>query len=53
VLNFVLSYFILYYFIIIPLNPVIFLMRGRKGVDLDGRGEGEELGGSKKEKNYN
>lgn len=37
--------FILLYFIIIPYMPVCFLRRDRIGVDQDGRGCGEELGG--------
>lgn len=39
-----LSYLITLYFIIMPSNPVCFLMRDIKGVDLDWKGSGEELG---------
>lgn len=44
VLLFVLLYLI--YFIITPQKPACFLLRDRKGVDLDGRGGGEELRGA-------
>lgn len=49
-LVFVLSYYIMLCFIIIPEKPVCFLKGDGKGtVDLDGRGGGEELGGAEGE----
>lgn len=39
------AFLIVFYFIIIPYKPVSFLMRKRKGMDPDGKGGGEDLGG--------
>lgn len=36
---------ILFYIINIIIIPIWFLTRGRKGIDFNGRGRGEELGG--------
>lgn len=43
----VLFYYVFFCFIIIiPYKPVCFLLRDRKGLGLDGKGGGEELGGA-------
>lgn len=43
---FALSYIFLFYFILLSLRCLfVFLMRNRVDVDLDGWGDGEELGG--------
>ena len=38
-------YFILFCFCLLPLKKLSFIMRYRKGVDLDGKGGGKELRG--------
>lgn len=40
----------MYFVLIIPYEHVCFLMRDRKGVDLDERRGGEELGGAQERK---
>lgn len=45
VLVFALSYDMAFYF---PQKPVLFLVRERKGVDLDGRSDGKELGAERR-----
>ena len=43
--SFIFLHFILLYLLVLFLEVCYFLMKDRKGVDLDGRGGGEELGG--------
>lgn len=49
----VLIYHIVFYLIIISYILLHFLMRARKGVDVDGRGGGQELGGLRDKENQN
>lgn len=46
-------YLIVFYLIIIPYMLLHFLMRARKGVDVDRRRSGQELGGVRDEENHN